>query len=295
MNTEKSHFNFSTEELNNFLRIGAIVCAGILALFLLAKTVNEVKSYSDIGSNQNPNGMEDIITVSGEAEMDVKPDITTFSWTVDATGRTVVDAQNKAAEIANKAIAFLKEKGIKEADLKTTGYYTNTRYETKYTPCTVSAPRSSADSMIAPMPPCGNTQSVPSGYDTTQTVEVKVRDIDKEPGKTSELIAGLGTIGAKASSPYSSIDEPETYERKVREEAIIKARQEAEILAKALGVRLVKITGFSENGGGYPGAMYDSRAMMGSAVAQEKAATPPGLPTGTNKVSSSVTLTYRIR
>lgn len=302
MNPTSHHFNFTSEELNNFIKIAGSVAIGVLTLFLLVKTINEVKTYSTIGENPL-NSVQNVISVTGKSDMDVKPDVTTFSWSVESDGKTIDEAQSKAATINNKAIEFVKGKGLKEADIKTLGLNTYPKYETSYKGCVV--PRSGAagvssagfegsvSSVAMPtiMPPC-NSESVISGYTTSLSVQVKVREINKNEKLVSELIGGLGSIGVKASTPTNTIDDIEAFKKVVRNEAIIKARQEAEVLAKALGVKLVKITSFNENGGGgYPYAMdyVSARPMM------EKASVAPELPTGTNKVSSEVTITYQIK
>lgn len=301
MNPSSHHFNFTSEELNNFLKIAGSIAIGVLTLFLLVKTINEVKTYSTIGENPL-NSVQNVISVTGKSDMDVKPDVTTFSWSVESDGKTIDEAQSKAATINNKAIEFVKGKGVKEADIKTLGLNTYPKYETSYKGCVT--PRSGATSgssdgsvssmvvaMPTIMPPC-NSESVISGYTTSLSVQVKVRDINKNEKLVSELVGGLGSIGVKASTPTNTIDDIEAFKKVVRNEAIIKARQEAEVLAKALGVKLVKITSFNENGGGgYPYAMdyVSARPMM------EKASVAPELPTGTNKVSSEVTITYQIK
>jgi len=302
MNPSSHHFNFTSEELNSFLKIAGSVAIGVLTLFLLVKTINEVKTYSTIGENPL-NSIQNVISVSGKSDMDVKPDVTTFSWSVESDGKTIDEAQSNAATINNKAIEFVKGKGIKEADIKTLGLNTYPKYETSYKGCVTpqsggagvstggfEGTVSSAVAMPTIMPPC-NSESVISGYTTSLSVQVKVRDIDKNEKLVSELVGGLGSIGVKASTPTNTIDDIEAYKRVVRNEAIIKARQEAEVLAKALGVKLVKITSFNENGGGYPYAMdyVSARPMM------EKASVAPELPTGTNKVSSEVNITYQIK
>lgn len=298
MNQEKHHFNFTSEELNNFLKISGAIAVGMLTLFLLVKTINEVKTYSTIGDDPSFS-VQNVITVSGKSDMDVLPDVTTFSWSVEADGKTVEDAQSKSATINNKAIALLKEKGIKEADIKTLGLNTYPKYETSYKNCIQplypKANSSGVSSMIAVVPPsipC-NSESVISGYTTSQSVQVKVRDIDKNQALVGELVAALATVGVKVSTPVNTIDNIESYKNIVRGEAILKARQQAEILARDLGVKLVKITSFNENmvGGGYPYAMdyVSARPMM------EKASVVPDLPTGTNKVSSEVSITYQIK
>lgn len=296
MNTSH-HFNFTSEELNNFLKIAGSAAIGVLTLFLVVKTMNEIKTYSTIGEDSSFS-VQNVISVTGKSDMDVMPDVTTFEWSVEADGKTSEESQSKSATINNKAIAFVKEKGIKEADIKTTGLNTYPKYETSYkgcvTPVSVKAGVSSmAVASPTMMPPC-NTESVISGYTTSQSVRVKVRDINKNQKIVGELVAGLATIGVKVSTPSNTIDDVDAYKRVVRDEAILKARQEAEALAKSLGVKLVRITSFNENGNGgyYPYAM-DS--MVSARPMMEKAAVVPDLPTGTNKVTSEVTLTYQIK
>lgn len=295
MNLPTHHFNFTSEELNNFLKIVGAAAVGVLTLFLIVKTMSEIKMYSTIGDNPM-NSVQNVISVTGKSDMDVMPDVTTFEWSVEADGKTSEESQSKSAKINNKAIALVKEKGIKEADIKTTGLNTYPKYETSYKGCVV--PMSvkegvSGMTVTSPtiMPPC-NTESVISGYTTSQSVRVKVRDVNKNQKLVGELVAGLATVGVRVSTPNNTIDDVDSYKRVVRNEAILKARQEAEVLAQSLGVKLVRITSFNENGGGgyYPYADYMSaRPMM------EKSAVVPDLPTGTNKVSSEVTLTYQIK
>lgn len=294
--SSQHHFNFTSEQLSNFLKIAGSIAIGVLTLFLLVKTMNEVKTYSTIG--ENPNGIQNVITVTGKSDMDVKPDVTTFSWSVDADGKTIEEAQSKAAAINNKAIAFVKEKGVKEADIKTISLNTYPKYETSYKGCVTPKTPMSEPAVYAPtsvssiMPPC-TTDSVISGYTTSISVQVKVRDINKNEKLVSELVGGLATVGVKVSTPTNTIDDIEAFKRVVRNEAIIKARQEAEVLARALGVKLVKITSFNESGMGgyYPYAMD----MMSARPAMAEKAIAPELPTGTNKVSSEVTITYQIK
>jgi uncharacterized protein YggE len=295
---ETHHFNFTPEQINNSLKAVGVICVGVLTLLLLVKTINEVKTYSTIGEDSSVGAQLGSISVSGKSEMFVKPDVTTFSVTIESNGSTEAESVAKAAEIENKTIAFVKSRGIAENDLKTTYYYTTQRYGSKYQPCAaqntgVSAmPRKPfvAEPQIAPAP-CGITESVAVGYVTTESIEVKVRDIKNDSKKVGELISGVSAFGAKASNPMSTVDNPDIFKKKVREEAIIKARQEAEVLAKQLGVKLVRITSFNENGSPYYPAMYD----MAGARSKSAEMASPELPVGTNKISADVSITYLVR
>lgn len=313
-NDSGSHFIFSYGQVSIGIRLASIICLGMLTLFLLVLTMGAIKAYPNIGDS-SANGTQNTISVTGEADMDVSPDVTVFSWTAQADGKTVQEAQTQAAIMNNKAISYVKGKGIAAADIKTTSYNTETKYDTNYRPCVVplqssgkavntsaavapsavsSAGGSSGSGYTAPavlVPPCGS-QSVPTGYTTYNTVEVKVRNIDKNPALTGELIAGLGQIGVKVSGPTNTIDNPDTFKNAVRAQAIQKARQQAEVLAAQLGVKLVRVTSFNENN--YP--YYPTAYAMGAAnKSADSEAVAPEISAGTNKVTSQVTITYEIR
>ncbi len=299
------HFSFTTEQLGNSLRIAGIACVGMLTLFLLVQTISAIKAYPTVGEG-GTNGVQNTISVSGEADLDVSPDITTFSWSVNTDGKTVEEAQSKAADISNKAIDFLRTNGVKDADIKTIGLQTDTKYDNRYVPCPTviynttvvaptmapaSAPNSGSASGAKMLPPCGS-ESVPTGFTTYESVQVKVRDIDKNPSKAGELVAGLAKLGAKVSNPESTVENPDAFRNKVREEAIVKARAQADILAQNLGVKLVRVTSFNEDGAYAAPRAYGMGAMAKSSAMD---ATVPEISAGTNTINSSVTITYEIR
>jgi uncharacterized protein len=79
--------------------------------------------------------------------------------------------------------------------------------------------------------------------------------------------------------------------KQARDEAIVEARGEAKVLAKQLGVRLGDIVSFSE-GANYP--IYE-RGVYATAGAMSKDSIEAVIPTGENKISSNVSVTYEIR
>ena len=75
-----------------------------------------------------------------------------------------------------------------------------------------------------------------------------------------------------------------------RAKAIDQAKSKADALAKALGVRLVRIVSFSENGSNPSPIRYD----LMSAGVSSKAGTVPEISTGEQKITSNVNITYEI-
>jgi hypothetical protein len=135
----------------------------------------------------------------------------------------------------------------------------------------------------------GGTQ-VLAAYVVSESVEVKVRKI----GDAGKLIGSMGELGANNLSGLTfSVDKQDDVVKEAREKAIADAKVNAEKLASQLGVSLARIVSFSENGGGYPVPMYYAKEASMGVSAQDRAT--PELPSGTNKITSQVTITYEIR
>lgn len=217
------------------------------------------------------------ISVSGEGEVTAVPDVGEFSFSVESEGKTASVAQSDSATKINAILAFLKEKGIAEKDIKTQNYNLYPKYRYEQRPC--------------PMGSYCPGQQVADGFTVTQTVQVKVRAVDT----AGELISGVGDKGATNLSSLSfTIDDTTTLKDEARTEAIADAKAKAEVLAKQLGVRLGKMIGYYENeGGAGPQPYYASMSDM--ALESAKAAVAPELPRGDNKIVSNVTITYQIR
>lgn len=243
----------------------------ILGLFLVVQTVNALKEYRYIGGN----GMgQNVISVNGEGEIFVVPDVAMFTFGVTENGKDVKTAQDAVTVKIDDAIAALKAQGIDEKDIKTVDFNANPRYEYNQIRCITV--------------PCPSSQQL-VGYDVTQTMQVKVRVADKAGDAIDAVTsAGITNVGSLSFT----LDDEEEAVREARKQAIENAREKAEVLADDLGVRLVRIVSYSENNGGYPMPMYAKAQSMDSAG---NAASVPSLPTGENKITVSVSVTYEIR
>ena len=143
---------------------------------------------------------------------------------------------------------------------------------------------------IAPTPVyCPSGRQVLTGYDVSESVSVKLRDLSK----AGSLLASLGSTGVEnLNGPSFDVDNPDAIQAEARTKAIADARTKADALASELGVRIVRVVSFSENNGSYPGPiMY---AMNASTGAAPKAAAPE-IAAGQQKVTDSVTVTYEIQ
>lgn len=259
------------------IRIAVIGVLAILALFLVAETM---ATAANLGRASSP--ATDTITVQGEGEATMPPDVARISFTVENTAATVSGAQAETTKQANAALDFVKQQGVAEKDTRTLSYDISPQYSyPNPRPCTNEFCPAYVDS--APKI---------TGYRVAQTIEVTVRDLSA----VGELIEGLGGLEVQnVNGPAFALDDSTAGYDAARADAIAKAQAQAKILARALGVKLGKIVTFSESSGGYP-PPYPYAYGMGGGEAMDKAAlAAPELPAGENTYYASVSITYEIR
>lgn len=228
-----------------------------LSILVFAKIVSEIKSLS-IKGTQIPS-----ITVSGEGKVFTRPDIGQVSLSVVGESKTAVEAQSLATASINKATDFLNKKGVDKKDIKTTGYSINPLYDYK------------------------EGERIFRGYEVRQSLEVKIRDIDK----AGEILAGVTSAGInQVGQLFFTVENPDNIRAEVRKQAIDNAKSKARALAKDLGVRLGDILSFNESYGGiqpiYREAIFAPMGKGGSA---------PEVPVGENEIVVTVSLVYEIK
>lgn len=256
-------------QITEIYKWGKIVLI-VLAIFLGILSLNGLKGL------RNPNPVYNVITVNGEGEAVAVPDIASFTFSVSQDSATVAAAQEGVTQKMDAIIAALKNLGIAERDIKTSDYSVYPKYEYTTQPCSPTF--------------CPPSRQMQDGYTATHSVSVKVRDT----AKAGEALAAAGNAGATNLSSISfTVDDPDMIVNKARAEAIADAKEKAEMLADELGVKLVRVMGYSDNMGGGPMPYYREVGMGGDMeVAQAKA---PTLPAGENKYTISVSVTYEIR
>lgn len=167
-----------------------------------------------------------LLSVSARAEASRVPDVASLS-----TGVVTQAADANAALKANsaqmaKVVATIKAAGIAERDIQTSGISIHPQY--RY---------------------AENQPPTITGYQASNTVNIKVRDI----GKLGEVLDALVASGAnQVNGPNFEIDQPEAVYDEARQAALKQAQARAEMYAKSLGLRVRRIVSISEGGGFQP-------------------------------------------
>lgn len=234
----------------------------VLILFTGMLTINEFKKGKYIGQD-----VQNTISVSAVGEVYARPDLALTSFSVVSEEKTAADALARNSESMNKIIEFLKTSGIEDKDLKTTTFRINPRYEWHKTE----------------IPPYPEGERVLVGYEVTQSLQVKIRDMLK----IGALIEGATNAGATGvGSLEFTFDDEDEFKKQAREIAIDKAKIKAKELAQQLGVVLGRITNFSESA--------VSPIFYGVKEAYGLGGAAPEIETGENLIQSTVIITYEI-
>lgn len=244
------------------LYVLAIFISIALFAFLAAKTANTLREGAYIGQTETSN----TIAVSGKGEVDVKPDIATFSISVTTDAATAEKAKEANAKIMNEITTELKALDIEKEDLKTesVSVYENTTWN----------------------PTTGEYEV--KGWQAFQNLTVTVRDLD-----ITDKVVDVATKkpDTSLSGPNFSVENPEEYLVEARESAIEQAREKADQIADSLDLAIDSVVGYYEyqDGGFYP--MYESMASdMGRGGAVELK-----LEEGEQTITLNVDITYRLR
>ena len=231
-----------------------------LGLFLYTKFVGPIPfSVNSIQTTKT-----NLFSVSGIGKATGIPDTAQISVGVTKTASTVASAQDQANSAANKIIEDLKKLGINDKDIKTTNYTVNPNYDFSR-----------------------GGQNV-TGYTVTQTLEINVtpidianRAIDAATLDGANLIGGVNfTFNEKTKKKL---------EDKARNEAVKMAKEKAESLSRATGIRLGKIVDVQESGN------FEPRLIMMTQALDEAKSDDTKLQPGENSININITLFYETR
>ena len=185
------------------------------------------------------------LDVSAMGEVSRVPDIAIISAGVMTRSASATGAISENAARMERVRAALKRAGIADRDIQTSNLSLNPEYRYQEN-----------------MPP----QLV--GYTASNQVNVRFRDIRN----TGRILDALVAEGAnQINGPNLTIDKPEAALDEARAKAVAAGRARAELYARALGMRVVRLLSVSEStnyGGPVPVVMM--RAERGGAAADTK-------------------------
>lgn len=234
--------------------VGVTGCSGMFGSEG-TEVVGTINSQQNIG-----------IWVTGVGKITIAPDIAILSLGIEAQEATVAEAQQQAAGAISAIMNILDDYGIDEKDIQTQ-YFS-----------------------IQPVYNWNDKEQILIGYRVTNTVAVKIRNID-DVGGIIDAAAAAGGDYTRVNSIGFTVDEPESYYEGLREEAMSDAKDKAEQLAHLGGVGLGKPTYINEGSVYVPAPIvYRDIEVVDGAVAPETSISP-----GEMEIQLTIQVVYSIK
>lgn len=235
----------------------------IKSLLVVFLTVLALLSFSAAAFAEDNGASDNVITVNGSGTVKVAPNTAEVSFAVIAEAAEAGAAQTKNADMVNKVIGALKAGGISQNDIITSGYNLGPKYVYENN----KAPRI-------------------SGYEVRNEIAVTVRDINSV-GKVIDLAVDNGINQVQNIQFY--YEGGMEYKDQALRQAIEDARSKAEVIATALGKKIVGIKSATGNwdNNAPPPVIYEKRM----ASYDEAAASTPVTP-GLAEINASADITY---
>ncbi len=186
------------------------------------------------------------IWVGGSGRVVVTPDLALLSLGVEARASTVREAREDAATAMTEVMAVLAGSGVEEQDIRTQYFNIQPEYTWNET---------------------DRKQEI-IGYRVTNTVSVKVRDLEGL-GSLIDQVADAGGDLVRMNNISFTVEHPGQFASQAREAAVEDAMAKAQQFADLTGVTLGKLVYIAESGGNVPVVKDYARAEMAmdSAVA----------------------------
>ncbi len=188
-------------------------------------------SVQAIGSSQAG------IWVSGEGTVSLEPDLALLNIGVESMKRTVAEARDEAARAMDAILKVLSAQGVEDRDIQTRFFNISPRYEF----------REVIDEGFR------TNRQVLVGYPVSNTVAIKIRDLDATGDIIDDVVAAGGDA-VRINSISFTVDDPKPFMTQLREDAVNDALAKARHFAQLTSVSLGRLVFISESGGSIPQA-----------------------------------------
>jgi uncharacterized protein len=166
------------------------------------------------------------LDINATGEVTRVPDVAVISAGVVSRAVTASAALRDTASKMDRVLAALKRAGVEDRDVQTSNVSLNPEY--RY-------PQNQAPQLV--------------GYTASNNVTIRFRDIGSA-GKILDALVGQGAN--QINGPTMTVDKPEAALDEARGKAITIGRARAELYARSMGMRVVRVVAVNESGGSYP-------------------------------------------
>ena len=207
-----------------------------------------------------------VVELNVVEQVDADPDLVTVSAGVTTDAATAVEAMRQNSAEMRRVVDRIKTLGIAERDIQTTGINLGARYDYDQ----------------------GTQRQVFRGYQASNRVSVKLRDIDK----TGEVLDALVVAGATdLGGPSFSLENDAAAKAEARKRAMENARNQAMEYARMAGYADIRLLEINESISGYGGPMPMVKTARMEMASDASAPVQPGQVTTVVNVTVKYELT----
>jgi uncharacterized protein YggE len=201
-----------------------------------------------------------IVTTDGSGSASGTPEVMTLSIGVDTTASHAGEALSDCSAKATAVQQALQGDGVAAADIQT------------------------ADLSLSPS--YNANTATPSGYQATNTVVAKLRNLSKGGKVIDDAMAAAGDSGRLDGVSFA-LDDSSSFATAARKIAVAQARSRADELAAAAGMKVASLRSLSEQADQVPyGSFRTGVAIAGPAVAAPAVPIQPGVEQTTVNVTA---------
>ncbi len=243
-----------------YITIGASIVVFFLALFVYTKLAGPIP----FSVNSVTTTKQNLFQSQGTGKVTAIPNTAEISFGVTKTAPTVADAQNQVNTATQNILTSLKNLGVDTKDITTTDYSVNPQYNFNTGGQTIT------------------------GYTVTQNIDVKLSPIEKANKAVDVATAdGANLVGGISFTVDDATQKSLT--DKARKMAVEDAKQKAQSLADAAGIKLGRIIDVQET---TDQPIIRPLVMNMAAGSAKSDAVQTQLPAGQSIITSSVTISY---
>ena len=195
----------------------------LLAALMIGAAISTTAEAQQASITQTIAGTRLDINATGEVTR--VPNVAIISAGVVSRSATAPAALQDTASRMTRVIAALKRAGVEDRDIQTSTVSLNPEY--RY-------PQDQAPQLV--------------GYSASNTVTIRFREI-RNSGKILDALVGQGAN--QINGPNLVVDKPDAALDEARAKAIAVGRARADLYARSLGMRVVRVVSINESGGYY--------------------------------------------
>lgn len=257
-----------------------------------------------VATKSSPKSLEreNVVKVSGVGKVKRVPNKAVISTTVTKTAPTEQEAQQQLSSATTELLNLLKQYGVEENDLKTTGYYIYEEYSTEELPVVSSDLQGISGQEIGiplPVPTTTSRKTQRASHDVQITLHETNGNggIAKKANDVAQIVTTVAGVKFNNIQFTLNEDDQKSAESEAQSQAVKNARERALNVAKESGKDIGEIIVIDEalSGDLWGGLMSAASLEYGASGLDSVSTGTPGMQANEIEVTSTIDATFELK